>query len=374
MLLTWSWGQILRWIFSGAANNDTIEKIMSDTPIKPFSCDAIDKALIRGEWEKWLRSFKLYLAAEEITDTVKKRNKLLHYGGVQLQEVAYNLPNAIVDYDEEEDNDVFQNLVAKLSEYFSPRQNSAFERHVFRNLRPEEGENLNKFLLRTRQQAKKCSFGSTVQEATEIHIKDKLIDCWAPLELKRKLLEQERSLDEIIEMCQVHEQTGGQSKAMSTAVPSVSNASVNKIKIQPKNNKHIECTRCGKQGHAAYASDCPARLTKCHKCGYIGHYASCCRSRQNKRHNNSKNLHEPRNKRKRTSSKVNFIDRDSDMSENDGRDDSRREYECFKITDRYDDNDTEDELIVCKVGGIDIKLLIDSGSKVNILKKRTGSY
>nr|CAI5826662.1 unnamed protein product [Callosobruchus analis] len=79
---------------------------MSETTIKPFSCDAIDKALIRGEWEKWLRSFQLYLAAEEITDTVRKRNKLLHYGGMQLQEVAYNLPEATVDYDEQQDNDV----------------------------------------------------------------------------------------------------------------------------------------------------------------------------------------------------------------------------------------------------------------------------
>nr|CAI5841436.1 unnamed protein product [Callosobruchus analis] len=164
---------------------------MSETTIKPFSCDAIDKALIRGEWEKWLRSFQLYLAAEDITDTVRKRNKLLHYGGVQLQEVAYNLPQAILDYDEEQDTDVFQHLVDKLSEYFSPKRNSAFERHVFRNLRPEEGGNLNKFLLRTRQQARKCSFGATVQEATEIHIKDKLIDSWAPLELKRKLLEKQ---------------------------------------------------------------------------------------------------------------------------------------------------------------------------------------
>nr|CAH7765262.1 unnamed protein product [Callosobruchus chinensis] len=240
-----------------------------------------------------------------------------HYGGVQLQEVAYNLPGAIVDYDEEEDNDVFQNLVDKLSEYFSPKQNSDSERYVFRSPKPEEGENFNKFLLRTRQQARKCSFGSTAQKATEIHIKDKLIDSWAPLELKRKLLEKERSLDEIVEICQIHEQTGGQSKAMSTSIPSVSNASVNKIRVQPKNNKHQECTRCGKQGHTAFAPDYPAR--------------------------------------------------DSDVSENDAKDGSMREY-CFKIIDS-DDDENKDELITCKVGGIDMKLLIDSGSKVNILKK-----
>nr|CAH7757848.1 unnamed protein product [Callosobruchus chinensis] len=290
-------------------------KTMSETTIKPFSCDALEKALVRGDWEKWLRSFQLYLAAEDITDTVRKRNKLLHYGGVQLQEVAYNLPGAIVDYDKEEDKDVFQNLVDKLSEYFSPKQNSAFERHGT---------------------ARKCSFGTTAQEATEIHIKDKLIDTWAPLELKRKLQEKERSLDEIVEICQIHEQTGGQSKAMSTSIPSVSNASVNKIRVQPKNDKHQECTRCGKQGHAAFAPDCPARLTKCHKCGYTGHFASCCRTRQGKRPNNFKNSQEPNIKRKRIDS---------------------------------DDDENKDELITCKVGGIDIKLLIDYGSKVNILKK-----
>nr|CAH7734251.1 unnamed protein product [Callosobruchus chinensis] len=45
----------------------------------------------------------------------------------------------------------------------------------------------------------------------------------------------------------------------------------------------------------------------------------------------------------RQGSKVNFIDRDSDVSENDGKDDSMREY-CFKIIDS-DDNENKDELI-----------------------------
>lgn len=68
---------------------------MSD--IKPFLCDAIDKALLRAEWEKWFRSFKLYLASEEIVSSVKKKNKLLHLGGPQLQEVIYNIPGALVN-------------------------------------------------------------------------------------------------------------------------------------------------------------------------------------------------------------------------------------------------------------------------------------
>ena len=101
-------------------------------------CDNIDKALIRGEWQKWLRSLELYLAAEDILEVSKKRNKLLHLGGTQLQEVAYNIPGAIEEYNTEKQNDVFKILVDKLSEYFSPKQNSTFERHIFRKLKPEQ--------------------------------------------------------------------------------------------------------------------------------------------------------------------------------------------------------------------------------------------
>lgn len=70
---------------------------MADTGIRPFLCDNVEKSVVRKEWEKWFRSLELYFAAEEITDVFKKRNKLLHLGGTQLQEVAYNLPGAIVN-------------------------------------------------------------------------------------------------------------------------------------------------------------------------------------------------------------------------------------------------------------------------------------
>lgn len=54
---------------------------MADPGIKPFLCGIIDKTLIRRELEKWMRSLALYLTAEDITDMVKKINKLLDLGG-----------------------------------------------------------------------------------------------------------------------------------------------------------------------------------------------------------------------------------------------------------------------------------------------------
>lgn len=107
---------------------DAHNKMGEHISIKPFSCEEIDKALLRTEWERWIRFVELYLASKDITDVVKKRNKLLHLGGSQLQEVAYNLPGAIENYDEKQSNDVFSILKIKLTEHFSPKRNSTFER------------------------------------------------------------------------------------------------------------------------------------------------------------------------------------------------------------------------------------------------------
>ncbi|KAI8122782.1 hypothetical protein CVS40_6534 [Lucilia cuprina] len=134
----------------------------------PFLCDIIDKSLMRVEWEKWFRPFKLYLASEEIDDPIKKKNKLLHLGGPQLQEVIFNIPGALVEHDPNSDVDVFAILVTK---------NSTFERHLYRTLVPSDAKS----------------------EIEDICIKDKIIDPWAPIELRKKLLERGQSLDDVIE-------------------------------------------------------------------------------------------------------------------------------------------------------------------------------
>lgn len=64
---------------------------------------------------------------------------------MQLQTVAFSLPDAIVDG--AKGIDVFQILTDKLNTYFSPKQNSTFERHLLRSLAPLENEDFSKFVL-----------------------------------------------------------------------------------------------------------------------------------------------------------------------------------------------------------------------------------
>lgn len=337
---------------------------MADTGIKPFLCNNIEKSLIRAEREKWLRSFELYLAAEEISNAEKKKIKLLHLGGSQLQEVAYNIPNAVVSSNSETNDDVFAVLVQKLSEYFSPKQNSTFERHVFRSLKPGVNENFNVFLLRLRQQASKCSFGNSLEEATSINIKDKLIDDWAPIELKKKILEKERSLEEIMELCQVHEQIGLQSKSMesSNSEPSSSVAiNYNKVTYEDHNTKiKPQCSRCGKSRHQG--KDCPAKRMKCLRCGFQGHFAIMCKTNKAGKRVGQRNMSESSyGKRQRPNrTGINFVEENTSEG-----DEAMGRFECFEISCGENVND---DIIECHIGGIPLKLLIDSGSKANIIK------
>lgn len=300
------------------------DRKMTDTGVNPFLCDTIDKASIRGEWEKWLRSLELYLAAEEISDKKKKRDKLLHLGGIQLQEVAFNLHGAVETDDPQQGKDIYKVLVEKLTEYFSPKRNSVFERHIFRSLKPNEGETFNQFLLRMRQQTIKCTFGKDTQEAIDINMIDKIIDHWAPQKLKKKLLEKERTLDETIEICQIYEQIGNQTTVMDTSNnPDSSTKMINKISFQKKRiNENKECIRCGRSGHSNESRDCPAKNAKCRKCNLQGHFAICCKTKM-------KRGTETKRKYKRPKTEVNFIDQSNLETEERDVEGDGDNWECF---------------------------------------------
>lgn len=337
------------------------------TGIKPFLCEDIDKAIIGPEWEKWLRALKLYLTVENLEKPVEKRNKLLHLGGVQLQEVAYSLPGAVIDND---DANAFNALVEKLTTFFSPKQNSTSERHKFRKTKPNDTENFNKFLLRIRHQAKRCDFGKSEQEAKDINLKDIIIDNWANSDLKKKILEKERTLDEVIELCQVFEQINSQSSVMNTNFPRIlsetdNSLPVNKIKFHDK-GKNDSCQRCGRTDHTTNVQFCPAKDLKCRRCGFQGHFAKFCKTRVSKRKPLPSREDDSDAKRfKYRGNKVNFIDNENENPEID----NLRNYECFNISSTdLNSTCTPDDVIECSISGIKLMFFIDSGCKVNIIK------
>ncbi|XP_063541562.1 uncharacterized protein LOC134750329 [Cydia strobilella] len=133
-------------------------------------------------WERWKRALRIYIDAAGIEKSEKKRASLLHFGGQELQEIFFNIP----DPDIEEGGprrDVFEIALAKLDSYFSPKQSKVYERHLFRQLKQEINEKFEKFLVRLRQQAVKCQFHNE-----EENIIDQIIEKGSSSELRKKIL------------------------------------------------------------------------------------------------------------------------------------------------------------------------------------------
>ena len=124
---------------------------------------------------RWLRAFEIYLEAGNIVNAARKRAQLSHLAGPEVQDIDEALP------DPEAEGDV--KTTQKLTEYFVPKSNEPYERHVFRNLSQAENEIIGQFMLRLRKQSQNCNFGQAENEM----IRDVIIENCQSVELRRKL-------------------------------------------------------------------------------------------------------------------------------------------------------------------------------------------
>lgn len=310
--------------------------------LEPFDCEG-DPASVGQRWEKWKRAFELFSTASNVDNAEKKRATLLHSGGLTLQEVYFNLPGAHVECSDENSSiDVFKVAIQKLDEYFSPKQSNVYERHLFRLLKQEQGEKFEKFLIRLRHQSKKCNFAKE-----EDNLIDQITEKCSSTELRKKILTigDAATLDKIITEANAIEAVDRQLNNFNPR--DNSDQFVNKIGTN--NNKGSQCTRCGSNRHNSDSSTCPARSKQCNKCKYIGHFQSQCRTRADKRKldfDRNKNVKKPKYYKK---------------PEN-GTQKEKIDY-IFHIDD--------DDVVNCELGGVMIDMIIDSGSKCNIISSKT---
>lgn len=337
--------------------------------LRPFLCSTIDPALLRVEWERWKRAFTIYAESNEITDQSKLKSKLLHLGGLELQDVFFAIPGADVQQNEEKTLNVYDTAITKLNEQFSPKRNSVFERHIFRTMKLDDGETFDRFMIRLRNQADKCAFGETADQSKEINLKDKIIDI-APFEVKKKLLEKEMKLEDMISLYNVHCQIKAQSEAMGLdkRFSSVQAVSTNEIERR-QNKNNLKCFNCNLFGHISYDCRRPKQSPrdnkfqqKCVKCGSVGHSTFNC-WKGGKRLASDGNQRPGSSKRFRGSSVRQIDSMESELNE------AEEEF-IANVGVETDD----DELINCEVAGCKIRMLIDSGSKYNMVDELTWRY
>ncbi|XP_055612518.1 uncharacterized protein K02A2.6-like [Uranotaenia lowii] len=331
------------------------------------------------EWQRWLRAFETMMRASRIDDDDWKKDLLLHYAGSSVQQLYETLPELpgkemrgplmyvehytpnLTSYDEAK---------VKLNEFFLPKENSMYERHLFRQMKQKSGENIDAFTIRLRVQAERCCFGDKCDE----NIKDQIVqNCNSPA-LRRDILKRgDVSLEEVLSTAKVFETVALQEKSFTHGDRLTSQLiDVNKINMVPFGEKvaeprNIECFRCGFFGHFARDDKCPARGKFCKKCGIKDHFAKKCRRTQmmfKSRRNDHQ--HERDGKKKFRHSNSETIRKTSSHSVKhvvDETVDTGSEY-IFNVTSS--DSDCE---LQCQIGGVLVSAVIDSGSKYNILSQ-----
>ena len=132
------------------------------SPVAPFD-PHVDANSLCQRWKRWVQAFELYVGASGVKDDNQKRQLLLHCAGMDVQDIFYTLPATGTDYKTAKD---------KLTAHFTPKQNTSYNRHMFRKEVQKEGENVGQFVTRLRQLAALCEFGDQVGD----FIRDQVVD------------------------------------------------------------------------------------------------------------------------------------------------------------------------------------------------------
>lgn len=350
-------------------------------PLPMFRCEQIEAAKLAKEWQEWKGSLQCYFDSYNITDQKTMRAKMLHLGGPQLQKVFRSLegteefPIILLE------KPWYDLAVERLDAFFKPRKQDVLERHKLRKLKQGANERFAHFVLRLRQQLMDCGLEKYCSEVRkvmeEIMLIDVIVEGCASSELRRKILERDRSLSEIEVLGELLESVIIQEKELNDGNQYSHSSSLEVHKIQDQGTaknfrkqdrfikrfgstdakgtgkENVMCFACGRYGHLSNTPSCPAKGQMCHKCQKPNHFARFCRKRS------SSGAPIPNKIRA-----VTDVTQTSPPNNESSAECSGKPYYSF-----YTGNVTN--LIVCQIGGIDTEMFIDSGSDANLITVRT---
>ncbi|XP_058827476.1 uncharacterized protein LOC131687412 [Topomyia yanbarensis] len=325
------------------------------------------------EWRKWLKSFETMVRASRIENDEWKNDLLLHFAGSSVQQLVDTLPELpesnmrgpLVNVECYTPNMTsYEEVVTKLNSFFLPKENATYERHLLRQMKQVSGESIDAFTVRLRVQAERCGFGDKVEE----NVKDQIIQNCQSAILRRDLLKQgDASLKDVLAVAKIFETVAQQEKSFAgTVQPNPPVNEINKIEASSSQGKRnfldtverTECYRCGYFGHMARDDKCPAKGKSCNKCGNRDHFAKKCRTRKQPFYSKDKREKDHTDK---TLERREHTDKVPSTVQHINNENT--EY-VFNVTT----SDGNDEML-CEIGGVTVAVVIDSGSKYNILSK-----
>lgn len=314
--------------------------------------DPTDTSTVSNRWKKWKRCFEIFLDVNNVTAPARKRSYLLYYAGSDVQDIFFNLRGE-AEVNIPAGSDVYAESIRLLDDYFLPLKCLPRERHIFRNLEQAPDESIEKFVLRLREQGNLCDYANWLDE----NIKEQLFEKGNSDELRAKILTKPNM-------------TLAQTVELGRSLETIAKHRKNLVKCEEVNrisSSKGECFRCGHSGHYANDDECPARDKRCEKCNLVGHFRRCCKTKR-------KELKEKKTARKgknRHRSKVNQVASEDSGSE-EGSDDSSSDEESVNYV--FATSPDDDDRVACKVGGVKLNWMVDSGAGVNVISEETWSF
>lgn len=304
--------------------------------LPPF--DVTDPTSIASRWARWKRSLELFLEVNCIALGARKKSYLLHYAGPDVQDIFYNIEGH--DAAAPVGSDVYKEAIRLLDAHFAPLSSVPYERVMFRRMKQQENETLEKFIHRLRDQGRLCEYG----EALEMRITEQVFDNGNSDALREAILKKKlMTVPEISEEGRVLETVKRNRDEMKK--PEGEN-SVNFVR-KPKPGD--VCYRCGNSGHYASDKKCPAKAQKCDKCKLVGHFKSMCKTKKGRKADQKSEVRQV---------KVPESERESDSSSDD---DVQHVYAAGSVPEK----------VTCFVGGIKLDWVVDSGAHVNVVSNDT---
>ena len=313
-------------------------------------------------WKKWIIRLERLLTAMNITDKQQKKALMQHFAGPEVDEIFDTLedPEAETDYKTAEE---------KLTEFFAPQTNIAYEVYNFRQARQNQGESLDSYHVRLRQLAKTCDFVDIDKEIKE-HI---ILSCTSST-LRRRALQEEYDLNKLLKVGRSLEISESQARHLEGRdLQTINSVRGRNRRHQArrnyssredqtpthfsKKNFHIDnqnkqlnrvCRNCG--GHFPHKQVCPAKDKDCKACGKRGHFARVCRT----------NPPKPK--------PVNAITQSLDKNLPNSEEVEEYEYEYV-----YAVNNSPNCPPTClvEIEGERLSIMIDSGASVNLIDETT---
>ncbi|KAE8742082.1 hypothetical protein FOCC_FOCC012356 [Frankliniella occidentalis] len=215
---------------------------------------------------------------------------------------------------------LFEDAVTLLTRHFEPQKNVIYEREIFFDMRFESSDSVDSFVQRLRGQAAYCDFEDTAEDM----LRDRLCARCPWPELKMEI-------NKTI-------------MASTVAQP---------FTLQTAMSMSITYEKCGSSDHKGFDTSCPGLNSVCERCGIKGHYRKMCKTRKER--------------------VAEFKARQVNMTTESSDDEDVIRAFHLKETSvcQVDSTDPKDEseYIIVHLGFAKIKVMIDSGSKKNILPK-----